>query len=120
MIRIGACSLKHWTFMRDRYFGAAGLTLEDLRRDYAFVRLGDLVSLMFCAGWTVPQHHAGFTVVHRDQRVIVTPDPFAGRQLAIDVAARELPDRRFGSDGELFDAFRAAPVRVLEGLVAGT
>jgi hypothetical protein len=39
--------------MRDSYLRAAGvISLDELLRDYCFVRAGDLASLVFCNQWT--------------------------------------------------------------------
>ena len=47
---------------RDDMLRASGLPFDDLAADYQFVRLGDLISLTFCVGWTDPQHFGDWTV----------------------------------------------------------
>ena len=47
---------------RDAMLRASGLSRAELDADYPFVRLGDLISLMFCTGWTEPQTFARWTV----------------------------------------------------------
>ncbi len=36
---------------RDALVDGSGHTLDELARDYVYVRLGDLISLTFCTGW---------------------------------------------------------------------
>ena len=43
---------------RDAMVRASGMPLDDLAADYPFVRLGDLISLVFCTGWTDAQRFA--------------------------------------------------------------
>lgn len=80
---------------RDRHLqSVAGATLDDLRRDYFYLRIGDLVSLTFCNAWSDPQaDDSGCTVRFDGTRLLVAPDPFEGRRIPIEVAARTLHDR---------------------------
>ena len=55
---------------------ASGTTMEELVDDYAFLRLGDLISLAFCTGSTAPQLFREWTVRLSGPRVIVTPGIF--------------------------------------------
>lgn len=67
----------------------SGATLDELLRDYFFLRIGDLASLTFCNGWTDAQSDdAGYTIRLEGSRLMVTPDPFAGRRVPLEVAAR--------------------------------
>jgi hypothetical protein len=109
----------HVETMRDRLVAQSRLTAAELARDYAFVRTGDLISLVFCNEWNEPQAF-GDAVVRRDSdRVLIAPDSFAGREIPIAVNAREIPNRRYASDAELHDALRRAPAVTLRGLVRG-
>lgn len=92
---------------------------NDLVADYRFVRLADLISLSFCAGWTDEQRFGDWTVQLSDARLIVTPDVFGGATIPIAIDAREIFSGPFRSDGELRDAFRHAHVTTLRGEVAG-
>ena len=47
---------------RGAMIAASAMTLDDLDVDYPFVRLGDLISLAFCAGWTEAQRFDGWAV----------------------------------------------------------
>jgi hypothetical protein len=104
---------------RDSWLRNSGLALDDLVADYAFVRLGDLISLTFCAGWTTDQEFGGWTVQLSSTRVTVTPDLFAGTVTPIEISAREIPNRPFRSDADLRDALSQAVWRTLRGAVGG-
>ena len=104
---------------RDRWIGVAGLELGDLQADYRFVRLGDLVSLAFCTGWTEPQRCYEWSVQLHGSRVVVQPDPFGGLDLPFEVSARQLTTARFEFVEEFRVALRRAPVVTLRGVAAG-
>lgn len=104
---------------RDAWVRASGRSLDDLAGDYAFVRLGDLVSLAFCTGWTDEHRVGDWTVTLAGTTVTVTPDPFGGVTIPVSIDARELPDRRFTSDGDLRGAVRHAKTTTLRGEVVG-
>jgi hypothetical protein len=104
---------------RDELLRGMERSLDELLHDYVFVRLGDLISLTFCTGWT-DEHHVGGWSVHLDgSDVIVSPDPFDVREIAFDVPARELPRQSFESDDALRAALRAAQPTLLRGHAAG-
>jgi hypothetical protein len=104
---------------RDAWLDRMGARLDDLLADYRFVRLADLISLAFCAGWT-DAHSAGtWTVQVSDTCVVVSPDAFGGTRVPIEVEARTIRRGPFGSDAELRDALRMAPRHTLRGEVAG-
>ena len=105
--------------MRDRLIAAAGLELADLRSDYRFVRLGDLVSLTFCAGWAEPQHCYDWSVQLHGSRIVADPDPFAGAEIPFQISARELAAGRFEYVEEFGAALRRAAVVSLHGLASG-
>jgi hypothetical protein len=104
---------------RDTLVRTAGHDIGKLERDYVFVRLGDLISLAFCTGWTDAQHYDPWSVQRDGSRVIVTPDPFDVREFPIDVPARELANGSFASDEDLRAALRAAPDMSLHGIAMG-
>ena len=106
--------------IRDDLLRASPLPLDDLLSDYAFVRLGDLISLTFCAGWTQPQRFREWTVEGSGTRVIVTPDLFGGGVVPIQIDAKALGDRAFASDAALRHALNAADTIALHGEVAGS
>lgn len=104
---------------RDAMLGESGLTIDELRVDYAFVRLADLISLTFCTGWKEEQRFGDWTVNLSETRVVVSPDPFGGATIPFDIEAREIPNRPYASDAELREAFNAATTTTLHGRVAG-
>jgi hypothetical protein len=109
--------------LRDTHLRAAGLSQVELLIDYSFVRLGDLVSLTFCNGWTEPQTddagEVGYTIRLDGARLIVTPDPFEGREIAIEIAGREVPDRPFRSTADAQAAYGSAPEVTVAGVAVG-
>ena len=104
---------------RGRWMRAAGLTIGDLAADYSFVRLADLISLTFCVGWLDPHQFEDWTVQLARTRVTVTPDPFAGTAIPIEIVAREVPRQSFRSDRDLRVALAEARMTTLQGEVAG-
>jgi hypothetical protein len=105
---------------RDRHLRASGLPLADLVREYVFVRIGDLVSLTFCNGWVERQvDEAGYTVRFQESRLVIIPDPFEGRQFAIEVPARKLPAAPFRSPAEARTAFASAPEGAVTAIAIG-
>ncbi len=108
---------------RDRHVSACSLTLEDVVREYFFLRMGDLISLTFCNGWTGVQSDdsgSGYTIHLDGTRLTVTPDPFEGREVPLKISARELPDRTFQSAAEANDAWSKAPQVLLEAIAVGS
>jgi hypothetical protein len=95
------------------------LTQRDLEDDYVYVRLGDLASLTFCCGWADPQHFADYTMRLNDARLVITPDPFNGRELPIEVTAREVPQRQFTTDGDARAALQRARTIKWSGTALG-
>lgn len=103
---------------RDAMLRSSGMPLEDLTADYAFVRLADLISLTFCAGWTDEQRFGAWEVRLSGARVLVRPDAFGGREIPIEIAGRKIGSRRLSSSEELREALIAARTMVLRGEIA--
>lgn len=104
---------------RAGFLASTGLAMEALVRDYVYVRLGDLASLVFCNAWTEPQRLGPWTIRLLDgRRLLVEPNPFV-YDVSIEVAARALPLARYADDAALQAAWRAAPVVTLTGTVVG-
>ena len=102
---------------RDALLRASGGEIHDLLADYRFVRLGDLISLVFCAGWTEPQHFDAWTITRADDEVLVVPSPFAGAAIPIDVPAKRLPHATYRSHDQFRQALSTAAPIVLRGAV---
>jgi hypothetical protein len=107
--------------IRDREIAAApDATLEQLLRDYKFVRMGDLLSLAFCNQWTeVNADEQGYAIRFDGSRLTVTPDPFGGKEVPMQIAARRLPNRAFASTADAEEAWRSAPVVSVSAIAAG-
>jgi len=88
--------------------------------DYRFLFLGDLVSLVFCHGWTQPFEAEGYRLTLAGTTVEVTPDPFGGDEVPLAVAARRIAARRYENDRDLQRTLAAAPTVVLEGVLRGS
>ena len=107
---------------RNRLLQQSGETLEALLADYVFVRAGDLVSLTFCNAWTDVQEDETGYAIHFDPeraRLHVTPDPFRGDSIPIEVTARRLTGEPFESAAAARAAFDAGPRITLKGVVTG-
>ena len=88
--------------------------------DYRFVRIGDLLSLVFCNGWSEPHDLPdGRRTILMGPTLRVSPDPFGGASVALRVPARRVPARRYASTDALRAALEAAPFETLEGQVTG-
>ena len=105
---------------RDTMLRASGLPIDDLAADYPFVRLGDLISLTFCVGWTEEQRFGDWTVHADGTRIVVTPDAFGGAVIPFEIRALEIRGGPFRSDADLRSALGEARVATLRGEIAGT
>jgi hypothetical protein len=107
--------------MRDAHLRASGAgSLDELLRDYRFVRAGDLASLAFCNEWPdTPDDGCGYSMKMDGDTLTITPDPFGGRTIDIDITARVIANLRFGSAAEAREARAAARVVTLKGIVRG-
>jgi hypothetical protein len=97
---------------------AASRTEEELRRDYFFVRMADLLSLQFCDDWREPQRFGEFESHWDGSRLTITPDPFGGATVSMTITARRLPNIRFDARAAA-DAFADAPPLTISGIAAG-
>jgi hypothetical protein len=98
---------------------AAPRTEDDLRSDYFFVRMGDLLSLQFCDDWYDPQCNGPYMSTWDGERLTVTPDPFEGSDVPLTVAARRLTVQLFSNGAELARAIDLAPTVTLTGVASG-
>ena len=106
--------------LRDEMLRSSSEDPAALAGDYAFVRLGDLISLAFCTGWTDVLRFADWTVMRSGTHINVSPNAFDDAVIAIEVQARELPRGPYRDNAELQSAFGRAKVVVLQGTVSGT
>lgn len=105
---------------REHHLSAAGIRhLDDLKRDYRFLRLADLASLTFCAGWTEPQTDdsgSGYTMRLSGNRLHIHPDPFEGAEIALSIPARRMPGTAFSSEADAQQAWIDAERVELTGI----
>lgn len=108
------------TRRRNAHLAHSGRTETELLGDYALVRIGDLLSLVFCNAWTDEHTAGGYRIRLCDRStLVVTPDPFGGRDVSFAVEARRLPIRRFASPEDARGAYDAAPREALHGRAVG-
>jgi hypothetical protein len=107
------------TRLRDEMVSASGVEPAALSADYVFVRLGDIISLAFCTGWTDALHFAEWTVFPTGTDVYVSPDPFGGAVIPLEVQVRVLPRGPYRTDAQLQSAFADANVITLHGTASG-
>ena len=67
----------------------------------------------------IPREPAEADTVHGGW-LEVTPDPFGGAVVPLDVPAWRIPARRYASDADLRDTVARAPTVRLTGVAAGT
>ena len=92
---------------------------REFEQDYAFVRTGDQLSLIFCNGWTAPLAGIGYRAILDGITLQITPDPFDGTRVPLAVHARSLPARVCSSTADLAAAMAEAPQVTLEGAAVG-
>ena len=105
---------------RDMLVAGTGIDRATFEGDYQVVNAADRLSLAFCTGWTKPLESYGRRIMLHGNVVEVTPDPFGGARVPLMIRARRLPNRRYGSSGELRAALNDAPAEMLHGEAAGT
>jgi hypothetical protein len=105
------------TARRDAAVARAGLLADDLEQDYRWLRLADLVSLVFCAGWTDTHEAFGYSIHGAHGDVLIAPDPFGGRHVPLTVAARVLSKARFADAADAARCWRDAGLVELGGEV---
>jgi hypothetical protein len=109
------------TAARDAYLHAAGhISLAELVSDYAFVRAGDLASLAFCNNWAdVDPDGCGYAMRLQGTSLIISPDPFGGRTVEIEIDAHEFANQSFSSAADARRAVASGRVVTLRGFVTG-
>jgi Protein of unknown function (DUF3891) len=103
--------------LRAKYAAAAGVSLEDLHRDYGFLRLADLISLTFCNRWKEPQDIFGHRIAgDGGELVLVSPEPFGGESVSLEIEARVMPNRVYRDEEDLAASWHDAPTTTLTGV----
>jgi hypothetical protein len=60
--------------------------------DYLFLRIGDLASLTFCTAANMQVGEFGYMVRLDGDDLIITPDPFEGSEVPLQISGRDLRD----------------------------
>ena len=108
------------TSTRDRNLSAAHETIETLQREYAFLRLADLASLTFCGVEADGQaQEMGYEIRLEGTCLVVSPDPYAGATIPLEITGRELDLAAFASPADARAAWTSAPRRTITGTVTG-
>jgi hypothetical protein len=94
-------------------------SFADFLSEYRFLFLGDLISLVFCNGWTEPAAAEGYRIALQGDAVTISPDPFGGHRIPLEVPARQIPDRPYESDADLAREIARAPFVTLTGRAEG-
>lgn len=114
--------------LRDRWYTAPAVDAADpppgdrlfFLRDYALLAMGDLLSLMACGGRPVMADRDGYDVrLEGDHHVVVSPDPFGGRALRLEVPVRRLPASACASSEALREAWAGSAPAPLAVVVEG-
>jgi hypothetical protein len=105
---------------RDDLLATQALDFDTFLEDYNVVGMGDRWSLIFCYGCQKPNLLARYraelhgTREQTDAGLVhggwleITPDPFDGEAVRLDVPARCVPARRYASDDDLREAVARA------------
>jgi hypothetical protein len=104
---------------RERSLADAATSLDVLTGDYFFLRMGDLLSLTFCNGWTEPRGDGAYSARVEGARLTIEPDPFGGREIQVAIRARRVERRPYASPDDVATAFAEAPVELLAGVAGG-
>lgn len=65
---------------------------DDLLADYLFLRVGDLASLTFCTAANLQVGEFGYMVRLDGDDLIITPDPFEGAEVPLQISGRDVRD----------------------------
>jgi hypothetical protein len=105
--------------MRQTMLDVVDGSLPELLSDYGFVRLGDLLSLVFCNGWTDVQQFDTWRIHLSRAQLTVWPDILGGRTIPFAIDGKEIRQRSFRTDAELRAAVAAASVTTVRGELTG-
>lgn len=116
-----------WTdFFRDMerrrtdLLAATGRQASELLNDYRYVRIGDLISLLFCTANAEFDGFDGWSFRLHGDRVATTPDPFAGIDVPLSVPVVAVPNRQFDDTDDLRRAIAAGERLTLTGIARGS
>ena len=95
-----------------------GEAREAFQRQYRCVQLADAFSLQFCGGWT-DVSSLEYQAIMRGNELLISPDPFDGTTVPLQVLGRRIAARRYHDDGELRQTIAAATPEVITGNARG-
>jgi hypothetical protein len=111
------------TALRDdllrQVMAAEGPAREAFAAQYRCLRLGEVLSLQFCNGWTDPHDTFGYRATLEQNTLLIAPDPFAGAVVQLRVMARRIAARPYASDADLRAAMAESVPEFLEGTARG-
>lgn len=107
------------TSARDAWLERSGESSARLQADYRLLRIADLISLVFCNGWPDPASVEGTRIILTGGTLTVSPDPFGGAGLPLQVSMRTIPNRAYASEEDLLSAVQKAPRSSLTGHAIG-
>jgi len=103
--------------LREEMLERADVARDHLPADYVYLRLGDLISLCFCTGSADEQRIGDWSVQWTDPVVLVSPDPFGGREIQMDITAHRVRLEKVGSASELAAEINRGEAVVVSGSV---
>jgi hypothetical protein len=86
---------------------AAGVPREELKADYRWIDLADLISLAACNRWREPAERHGMRIEPGDDAIRLAPFPLAGAT-TFRVPCRRIPLQDYGGDANLGGTLAAA------------
>lgn len=104
--------------LRAFFVDRADGSLDTLLADYLFLRIGDLLSLAFCNEWTDDLRHDRYAIRYLAPNLAISPDPFDGHPLPLEIAARELPRHAYRDAAAARTAWDAAHRVTLTGTLS--
>lgn len=103
--------------LRARMLQASDVPRDYLAADYVYLRLADLISLCFCTA-SLPEARIGeWTVQWADPAVVVSPDPFGGREIPLEIRAKKIQPGSIQSTADLREQFDDLEDELVQGVV---
>lgn len=116
----------HWYGADARPDGSTGGPLDpqgadrlQFLTDYGTLALGDLASLIICHGWTDVHEQEAMQLQMIDDTLVITPDPFDGRVIDLEIPHRRIAARAYASDDDLRAAWTSTPIARLHARARG-
>ena len=91
--------------LREEMLQKGDVARNHLAADYVYLRLGDLISLCFCTASPAEQRVGEWRVQGTDPSVLVSPDPFGGREIQMEISAQKVQPGTLRSSADLRERF---------------